>query len=169
MYASRIEKVLKKMELYDFSQILISDPISIYYLTGKMLEPDERLWAVSYTHLGKTILAGNAKMMTEQKIVWAEETAAQADNFLTQGCTVIYIAVGGKFAGFLVLSDTVRTESADIVSRLNHLHVQPVLLTGDHQNAEAAIAGQLHIREVHANCLPEAVSYTHLDVYKRQA
>ena len=30
---------------------------------------------------GKTILAGNAKMMTEQKIVWAEETAAQADNF----------------------------------------------------------------------------------------
>ena len=33
MYASRIEKVLKKMELYDFSQILISDPISIYYLT----------------------------------------------------------------------------------------------------------------------------------------
>lgn len=104
---------------------------------------------------GKTILAGNAKMMTEQKIVWAEETAAQADNFLTQGCTVIYIAVGGKFAGFLVLSDTVRTESADIVSRLNHLHVQPVLLTGDHQNAAAAIAGQLHIREVHANCLPE--------------
>ena len=46
MYASRIEKVLKKMELYDFSQILISDPISIYYLTGKMLEPDERLWAL---------------------------------------------------------------------------------------------------------------------------
>lgn len=104
---------------------------------------------------GKTVLAGNAKMMTEQKIVWAEETAAQADNFLTQGCTVIYIAVGGKFAGFLVLSDTVRTESADIVSRLNNLHVQPVLLTGDHHNAAAAIAEQLHIREVYANCLPE--------------
>ena len=40
-------KSLKEMELYDFSQILISDPISIYYLTGKMLEPDERLWKLS--------------------------------------------------------------------------------------------------------------------------
>lgn len=30
-----------------------------------------------------------------------------------------------------------------------------MLLTGDHENAAAAIAGQLHIREVHANCLPE--------------
>ena len=46
VFSRGIEILTEKMELYDFSQILISDPISIYYLTGKMLEPDERLWAL---------------------------------------------------------------------------------------------------------------------------
>ena len=64
-------------------------------------------------------------------------------------------AVDGVFAGFLALSDTIREESAGMIDRLSALQVQPVLLTGDHQNAAAAIAAQLHIGEVHANCLPE--------------
>ncbi len=42
-----------------------------------------------------------------------------------------------------------------MIDRLHNLQVQPVLLTGDHENAAATIAGQLHIEEVHANCLPE--------------
>ena len=61
----------------------------------------------------------------------------------------------GVFAGFLALSDTIREDSAGMINRLSALQVQPVLLTGDHQNAAAAIAAQLHIGEVHANCLPE--------------
>ena len=61
----------------------------------------------------------------------------------------------GVFAGFLALSDTIREESANMIDQLSALQVQPVLLTGDHQNAAAAIAAQLHIGEVHANCLPE--------------
>ena len=59
------------------------------------------------------------------------------------------------FAGFLAMSDTIREESANMIGQLSALQVQPVLLTGDHQNAAAAIAAQLHIGEVHANCLPE--------------
>lgn len=74
---------------------------------------------------------------------------------LSQGCTVTYAAVDGVFAGFLALSDTIREESAGMIDQLSALQVQPVLLTGDHQNAAAAIAAQLHIGEVHANCLPE--------------
>ena len=42
-----------------------------------------------------------------------------------------------------------------MVQALNQIGVQPVLLTGDHQNAAEAIAGALEIREVHADCLPE--------------
>ena len=42
-----------------------------------------------------------------------------------------------------------------MIDQLSALQVQPVLLTGDHQNAAAAIAAQLHIGEVHANCLPK--------------
>ena len=104
---------------------------------------------------GKTLLAGNAELLAEHHIAIPEETAKAANAQLSQGCTVTYAAVDGVFAGFLALSDTIREESANMIDRLSALQVQPVLLTGDHQNAAAAIAAQLHIGEVHANCLPE--------------
>ena len=104
---------------------------------------------------GKTLLAGNAELLAEHHIAIPEEAAKAAVVQLSQGCTVTYAAVDGVFAGFLALSDTIREESANMIDRLSALQVQPVLLTGDHQNAAAAIAAQLHIGEVHANCLPE--------------
>ena len=55
----------------------------------------------------------------------------------------------------IALSDTLRRESADTIAALTGLGVQPVLLTGDHENAAGTIAGELQIREVRANCLPE--------------
>ena len=55
----------------------------------------------------------------------------------------------------IVLSDTLRGESADTIAALSGLVVQPALLTGDHKNAARTIAGELQIREVRASCLPE--------------
>ena len=68
---------------------------------------------------------------------------------------VTYLAVDELVAGFLVLSDTIREESSGMIQKLHDLHVQPVLLTGDNRNAASFIAGQLGIKEIHANCLPE--------------
>ena len=104
---------------------------------------------------GKTLLAGNAELLAEHHIAIPEEAAKAAVVQLSHGCTVTYAAVDGVFAGFLALSDTIREESANMIDQLSALQVQPVLLTGDHPNAAAAIAAQLHIGEVHANCLPE--------------
>ena len=78
-----------------------------------------------------------------------------AEDYIRQGCTVTYVAVDGVFSGFLALSDTLRKESAATIKALSHLGVQPVLLTGDHENAAKTISEKLHIREVRANCLPE--------------
>jgi P-type E1-E2 ATPase len=68
---------------------------------------------------------------------------------------VILIAVEGVFAGYAVLSDTVRQESGQMIAQLTKLGVQPVLLTGDNPNAAQAIGAKLGISEIHANCLPE--------------
>ena len=68
---------------------------------------------------------------------------------------MIYVAVDGVPAGFLALSDTLRQESAPMIRCLHDLGAEPVLLTGDRETAAVAIAQQLHIQEVHANCLPE--------------
>lgn len=110
---------------------------------------------VSAVIKGKTVLAGNMKMLAENTISVSSDIKAGTDEYLQKGSTVIYLSVGGTLAGYVVLSDTVRTESAPVIERLQNLGVQPVLLTGDNENAAKAIAGELHISEVHANCLPE--------------
>lgn len=104
---------------------------------------------------GQRVLAGNAAMMTEAGISLPADSGAQT--YIDRGCTVIYVAVEGDPhpAGYLVLSDTVREESADMIRALHDCGVEPVLLTGDSPSAANAIAAQLGIRKVHAACLPE--------------
>ena len=104
---------------------------------------------------GVSVLAENQKLLEEQQISVPKAAQADIQAALQKGCTVIHIVTDGKFAGYLVLSDTVRTESAGMIAQLKELNVQPVLLTGDHENAAAAIASQLQMTEVHTNCLPE--------------
>lgn len=103
----------------------------------------------------RKIFAGNAEMMVEHQIELSDRVRVEVENYLKEGCTVIYVAADGVLIGYLVLSDTIRAESAQMISDLKSLGVAPVLLTGDHENAASSIAGQLHINEVHANCLPE--------------
>ena len=95
----------------------------------------------------------------------SRELAAGAGRYLNEGSTVIYVAVDDRPAGYLVLSDTVREESKDMIAKLDRIGVQPVLLTGDHKNAADAIASQLGIREVHAGCLPED-KLNHIGAYQ---
>ncbi|HIV47229.1 MAG TPA: cation-translocating P-type ATPase [Candidatus Acutalibacter stercorigallinarum] len=102
---------------------------------------------------GRALLAGNPQLLAEHGIPLAETPEAQRHR--EEGCTLTYVAVDGKFAGTIALSDTLREESAAMVAQLTGLGVRPVLLTGDHENAAKAIAGRLGIGEVRANCLPE--------------
>ena len=102
---------------------------------------------------GKQILAGNPELLNEHGV--SMTPPPPAEEAIRKGCTVTYLAVDGVFAGYLVLSDTLREESAEMIKSLDGLGVEPVLLTGDHENAARAIAGRLKIDSVQANCLPE--------------
>jgi len=74
---------------------------------------------------------------------------------LEQGCTVIYVAVDGRPAGFLALADTLRPDAAGTIRDVRATGVTPVLLTGDHERAARHIAGELGIGTFQAECLPE--------------
>ena len=108
---------------------------------------------VAATVDGVPLLAGNPELFKSEGVDFAVPASAEAH--LQQGATITYLAVNGVFAGYIALSDTLRAESADTIRQLTALGVQPVLLTGDHASAANAIAGQLGIREVRANCLPQ--------------
>ena len=104
---------------------------------------------------GITIYAGNAKMMSENSIEIPDAADREIKLQLDRGCTVIYVADTDKLIGYIALSDTVREESSRMISEIKRLGITPVLLTGDNEKAAAAIASQLEISEVKANCLPE--------------
>lgn len=117
---------------------------------------------------GKKVCAGNESLMEAVGAVLSKEAKDRAEEHIAQGSTVIYVAVDSAFAGFLALTDTVRRESAAMMQDLTRLGVQPVLLTGDNENAAKAIASQLGIQDVHAQCLPEDKLRHIQDYQKRQ-
>lgn len=104
---------------------------------------------------GREILAGNIKLLDENGISVPEEIIEKADAYIPKGSTVIFTAYDGVTAGFIVLSDTLRPESRSMIKRLKELGVEPVLLTGDNENAAKNIARELGITQVKANYLPE--------------
>ena len=104
---------------------------------------------------GRAVLAGNAELLRENGIALPGEISRAAEEALRDGCTVIYVAVDGRAAGMLALSDTLRPSAAETIRQVRQTGVEPVLLTGDHESAAQHIAGQLGIAEVRANCLPE--------------
>ena len=105
---------------------------------------------------GKYVTAGNIKLISKADTVeLSKALAKEVGKYLNDGCTVIYITVNDSLAGYIVLSDTVRKESAYMIEKLKSLNVEPVLLTGDNVNAANTIGKQLGISEIHANCLPE--------------
>lgn len=138
---------------------------------GKLLSAEQfKMTAgrgVSADSGGKNVISGNVQFMNENTITVTEDVVNESEQYLSQGCTVIYTAVDGQLAGYLVLADTVREESRSMIERIKGLGVEPVLLTGDNINAANAISEQLNITEVRSNCLPED-KLNHIDDFQKK-
>jgi len=103
---------------------------------------------------GRRVAIGNELMM---RALGIDPAAAAADRARMegQGATVVHVAVDGRLAGLLAISDQIRPESASAVKRLRELGMEVVLLTGDSERAARAVAGRLGIERVVAGVLPD--------------
>jgi Cu+-exporting ATPase len=103
---------------------------------------------------GRRVAIGNELMM---RTLGIDPAAAAADRgrLEGQGATVVHVAVDGRLAGLLAISDQIRPESASSVKRLRELGMEVVLLTGDSERAARAVAGKLGIERVVAGVLPD--------------
>ena len=107
---------------------------------------------------GRLVQAGSQKLIGQ--------THQEAEGYIRSGATLIYVTVDGEFAGYLVLSDTLREESKAMIASVQALQVEPVLLTGDNPMAARYIGETLGIGEVHAQCLPEE-KLKDIDTYQK--
>ena len=85
----------------------------------------------------------------------SDEARRAAERYQEEGCSVIFIGMDRQAAGLIALSDTLRENAVATIREVRDAGVVPVLLTGDHGNAAARVAGQLGIDLVCAECLPE--------------
>ena len=103
----------------------------------------------------RRLRCGNEKFLTE-KGVWIDNKVQSAlERLRTQGKASVLVAENQKCIGVIALSDVLRPEAKDMVSRLSDMHTRTVLLTGDHQKTADYFAQQIGISEVRAELLPE--------------
>jgi len=96
---------------------------------------------------GKIVIAGNDKLLHSKYI--------EHDKCDVEG-TVVHVAVNSKYAGYIVISDTIKEDAVQAIKELKKLGVKrTVMLTGDNDFAAKTIAGKLNIDEVYAELLPE--------------
>jgi Zn2+/Cd2+-exporting ATPase len=92
------------------------------------------------------VLAGNSRLMESENIEYYK--------YNNEG-TVVYVAVDGKYAGYIVISDEIKEDSENAINLLKTMGVKRlVMLTGDSKAVGAKVAGQLGIKEVFSELLP---------------
>ena len=105
--------------------------------------------------LGKKLLCGNEKFLLENGVAIDNAVQTVLEKLRTQGKASILVADGTRCVGVIALSDVLRPEAKDMVSRLSSMHTRPVLLTGDNKKTTDYFAEQVGISEVRAELLPE--------------
>jgi len=96
---------------------------------------------------GKTVLVGNTKLMESKDIVYEPIDSVG---------TVIYIAVDNSFMGSIIISDELKEDSKDTISKLKSMGIRKtVMLTGDNELVGRKIGNDLGIDEIYTELLPQ--------------
>ena len=103
----------------------------------------------------RTVLVGSRTFMEGEGIRLSEDLLAAARNAAREGETISFVAAEGAALGFIALADRLREAAPAVIRKLDALHVDTLLLTGDRREAGEHAARTLGIKEVESECLPE--------------
>lgn len=129
-----ISKSLQKAYAKDIDKNAVTDveEISGHGLTAKVN--------------GVSVAAGNAKLMKKLGLEYSD---------CDKTGTVVHIAVDKKYAGYILISDTLKPTSVEAIAALKKMGIEKtVMLTGDSDKVAQAVAAQLEVDEVHSELLP---------------
>ncbi len=95
----------------------------------------------------KEILVGNDKLMNEKQIKFTK---------CNEIGTVLYIAVEGKYAGYILIADKIKEDSKKAIHYLKKNNIkQTVMLTGDRKDVGEYVAKELGLDNVYTELLPD--------------
>lgn len=104
---------------------------------------------------GRRLLCGSERFLEANGATVGETACTALEKLRSQGKASILVAQEEKCVGVIALSDVIRPEARNMVSRLRSMGADTVLLTGDNQRTANYFAKQASIAEVRAELLPE--------------
>ena len=109
-----------------------------------------------------SVLVGNCRLLAKFQIKYQPELLSITD-------TIVVCAIGNSYAGYLLLSDTLKEDAKAAVQNLKALGIQNIqILSGDKQSIVSNFAEKLGISEAYGDLLPDG-KVKHLEELRRHA
>lgn len=109
---------------------------------------------------GKDILIGNEKLMEKKQIPYTK---------CDEIGTILYVAIEGKYAGYIVIADKIKEDAKQTIQNLKTNNVkQTVMLTGDRKIVGESVAKELNIDKVYSELLPSGKAEKLEEIMKEQ-
>ncbi len=102
----------------------------------------------------KHVLVGTIKLMNDRQVD-ISPLQADIDRLLSEGKTLMILAVDTKIAGVVAAADTIKPTAKDAISAMKKLGLEVAMITGDNKKTAEAIGKTLGIDRIFAEVLPE--------------
>jgi Cu+-exporting ATPase len=104
---------------------------------------------------GRNVLVGKRAWLAEEGVADLAALDERATTLQQQGRTVMHVAVDGRFAGLIAVSDPIKDSTPEAVRSLHDLGLRIIMLTGDSEQTARTVAAGLGIDEFRAGVKPE--------------
>ena len=94
------------------------------------------------------VYCGNQKLLVDNGIFISQNVEEVKGS-------VVFVGVDGRFAGYFVISDTIKKDAKSAIDHLKGINLGTVMLTGDEKNNAEAVAAEVGIEKVYAKLLPQ--------------
>jgi len=102
----------------------------------------------------RTVLLGNDRFMSDNSVD-ISQFALDVEAIQKSGKTVIYVAFNGLLAGVISVGDQLKDDVAELISAINQLNIEVVMLTGDNENTAKYIAKKIGIKKYKSDLTPD--------------
>jgi Cu+-exporting ATPase len=104
---------------------------------------------------GREVAVGKLKFLKERGVTDLGDIEHKATALQTEGQTAMFVAINGKAAGILTVSDPIKVSTPEAIAQLHKLGLKIIMLTGDNERTANAVAKTLGLDQVEASIEPK--------------
>ena len=94
------------------------------------------------------VYCGNKKLLEENGIHVSVNEEEQSG-------TIVFVGIDGRFAGYFIISDTIKKDAKSAIAHLKEMGLGTIMLTGDEKMSAESVAAEAGIEKVYAKLLPQ--------------